>query len=125
MTSETDNDVTVTKASRANGWLAGGGVLGGFFAFLGASCCALPILLVNLGVSSALVANFGFFARYKNAFMIIAMLLLAGAIVFGLRGGRRPKTRFWISVSVAVLLLAGAWILPSYEGALLRWLNLR
>ena len=53
MTAETDNDVTVTKASRANGWLAGGGVLGGFFAFLGASCCVLPILLVNLGVSSA------------------------------------------------------------------------
>ena len=125
MTSETDNNATVTKASRANGWLAGGGVLGGVFAFLGASCCVLPILLVNLGVSSALVANLGFFARYKNAFMIVAMLLLAGAIVFALRGGRRPKPRFWISVSVAVLLLAGAWILPSYEGELLRWLNLR
>ena len=125
MTSETDNDMAVTKASRANGWLAGGSVLGGFLAFLGASCCVLPILLVNLGVSSALVANLGFFARYKSAFMIVAMLLLAGAMVFALRGGRRPKTRFWISVSVAVLLLAGAWILPSYEGELLRWLNLR
>lgn len=125
MTSETDNEMTETKASRANGWLAGGGVLGGVFAVLGASCCVLPILLVNLGVSSALVANLGFFARYKTAFMIIAALLLAGAIVFALRGGQSPKERFWISVAVAVLLLVGAWILPSYEGELLRWLNLR
>ncbi|WP_373007016.1 hypothetical protein [Hyphomonas sp.] len=125
MTSETDNEVTASKTSRANGWLAGGGVLGGVFAFLGASCCVLPILLVNLGVSTALVANLGFFARYKTAFMIIAALLLAGAVVFALRGGQRPKVRFWISVAVAVLLLVGAWILPSYEGELLRWLNLR
>ena len=125
MTSETDNNATVTKASRANGWLAGGGVLGGVFAFLGASCCVLPILLVNLGVSSALVANLGFFARYKTAFMLVAALLLAGAILFAFRGGRRPKARFWISIVVAVLLLAGAWILPSYEGDLLQWLNLR
>lgn len=125
MTPKTDNEMTEMNASRANGWLAGGGVLSGVFAFLGASCCVLPILLVNLGVSSALVANLGFFARYKNAFMIVAALLLAGAIVFALRGGRRPKARFWVSVAVAVLLLVGAWILPSYEGALLRWLNLK
>jgi len=125
MSSETDNEVTVANASRANNWLAGGGLLGGVFAFLGASCCVLPILLVNLGVSSALVANLGFFARYKTHFMIVATLLLAGAIMFAFRGGRRPRARFWISVVVAVLLLAGAWILPSYEGDLLRWLNLR
>ena len=125
MTSETDNEITVAKASHTNSWLAGGGLLGGAFAFLGASCCVLPILLVNLGVSSALVANLGFFARYKNAFMLFAALLLASAIVFALRGDRRPKAGFWISITVAVLLLAGAWILPSYEGELLQWLNLR
>jgi mercuric ion transport protein len=125
MTSETDNEMAVTKASRANGWLAGGGLLSGAFAFLGASCCVLPIMLVNLGVSSALVANLGFFARYKTNFMVAAALLLAGAIVFALRGVRRPKFRFWISVAVAVSLLAGASLLPSYEGELLRWLNLK
>lgn len=125
MTIDTDNETTAAKGSRANGWLVGGGLMGGVFAFLGASCCVLPILLVNLGVSSALVANLGFFARYKTAFMIVAALLLAGAIVFAFRGGRRPKARFWVSVVTAVLLLAGAWILPSYEGELLQWLNLR
>jgi len=125
MSSETDNEVSVANAPRANSWLAGGGLLGGVFAFLGASCCVLPILLVNLGVSSALVANLGFFARYKTHFMIVAALLLAAAIVFALRGGRRPKLRFWISVAAAALLLAGAWILPHYEGELLRWLDLR
>lgn len=122
---KTDFKTDNTKPSRANGWLAGGGLLGGVFAFLGASCCVLPILLVNLGVSGALVANLGFFARYKALFMIVAALLLAVAIVFALRGGRRPKVQFWISGALAALLLAGAWILPSYEGELLRWLNLR
>ncbi|MHA7901633.1 MAG: hypothetical protein ACX94B_17350 [Henriciella sp.] len=125
MTSQTDNETSAIKASGAYGWLAGGSLLGGFFAFLGASCCVLPILLVNLGVSSALLANLGFFVRYKTWFMIVAALLLVGAIAFALRGGRRPKARFWISVALAVLLLAGAWILPAYEGDLLRWLNLR
>ena len=125
MTSETDRENLVLSPPRARGWLAGGGVLGGVFAFLGASCCVLPIVLVNLGVSSALVANLGFFARYKTLFMVAASLMLFGAIIFALRGGRRPKARFWVSVVITGVLLASAWILPSYEGELLRWLNLR
>lgn len=121
MTHELDTEKTLP----ARGWLAGGGVLGGMAAFLGASCCALPILLVNLGVSSALVGNLAFFARYKTGFMVVAAVLLAIAIGYALRGGRRPRARFWLSVLAGVLLLAGAWLLPSYEVELLQWLNLR
>lgn len=120
MTLETDKSVTPKGA----GWLAGGGVFAGFFAFLGASCCVLPIILVNLGLSSAFVANLAMFARYRISFIGVAFALVVASIVFAYRGGRRPRPRFWISAGAALLLLTAAWIMPHYEGAMLRWLNL-
>jgi hypothetical protein len=42
---------------RVSGWLSGGGALSGFFAFLGASCCVVPILLVHFGVATGIVAQ--------------------------------------------------------------------
>lgn len=120
MTMETEKSAAPNEA----GWLAGGGVVSGLLAFLGASCCVLPIILINLGLGSALVANLAVFARYRVWFIGIALALVVASIIFACRGGRRPRPRFWISAGGASLLLAAAWILPHYEGALLRWLDL-
>lgn len=113
-----------SKTPEAAGWLAGGGVFAGFFAFLGASCCVLPIILVNLGLSSALAANLAVFARFRVWIVGVALALVVASIFFAYRDGRRPRPRVWISASAALLLIAAAWIFPHYEGALLRWLNL-
>lgn len=121
MTEETHKPATANGA----GLLAGGGVLSGLFAFLGASCCVLPIVLVNLGLGGAFVANLAVFARFRMWIIGVALLLVAASIVFAFLGGRRPRARFWISVSAALLLVAAAWVLPHYEGALLQWLGLR
>jgi len=83
----------------------------------------LPILLVNLGVSSALVANLAVFSRYQDGLMIAGAVLLAGAILLALRGARPPRARFWVSVGATIVLLAGAWILPAFEGELLAWIR--
>ena len=120
MTEETHKPLTAKEA----GLLAGGGVLSGLFAFLGASCCILPILLVNLGVGGALVANLAVFAGFRLWFIGAALVLVVASMFFAFRGGRRPRRGFWISAAAASLLIAAAWIMPHYEGTLLRWLNL-
>lgn len=121
MTVKTDKSVRPKGA----GWFAGGGVLAGFFAFLGASCCVLPIILVNLGLSGALVANLAILARFRVPIIGLALALVIASVALACRGGRRPRLRFWISAGVALLLAAAAWIIPHYEGALLQWLNPR
>ncbi len=113
------------KPANGAGLLVGGGVLSGLFAFLGASCCVLPIVLVNLGLGGAFVANLAVFARFRMWIIGAALAFIAASIVFALRGGRRPRARFRISVGAALVLVAAAWILPYYEGALLGWLGLR
>ncbi len=115
------------KPARVNssGLLAGGGVLSGLFAFLGASCCILPILLVNLGLGSAIVGNLAVFARFRSWFLVAALALTIASAVIAHRGGRRPRPGFWISAGAALVFVAAARMLPHYEGALLQWLNPR
>ena len=74
-------DPNKTKARRKGGWVAGGGALAGLGAFIGASCCVLPLILINLGVSAALVGKLAFFARFQHYFLGGAVILLVVAIV--------------------------------------------
>ena len=113
------------RRAKGRGWIAGGGDITGAFAFLGASCCVLPILLVNLGVSSALVANLAFFARARDWFIGLTFVFIAAGLFVALRGGRRPRPRFWIALGLALVLLAAAWVMPSYERELLQWIRPR
>jgi hypothetical protein len=63
------------------GYLAGGGLISGLAALLGASCCVLPILLVQIGVSTALVAHLAIFAQAKPYLLALtAALILAGFV---------------------------------------------
>jgi len=79
--------------SKSGGIFAGGGALSGLAALIGASCCVLPIVLVNLGLSSALVSNLAFFARAKPFFLGAAVLLIAVsfAAAFWGRGASRRR----------------------------------
>ncbi|MFN3960805.1 MAG: mercuric transporter MerT family protein [Parvularculaceae bacterium] len=109
--------------TKGAGWLAGGGALSGFLALLGASCCLLPIVLVNFGIGGALVANLALFARYRMWFLGGALALVMAAVILAHRGGRRPRPRFWASVGAASFLILAAWIMPLLEGTLVRWLD--
>jgi len=114
-----------SSEKQRSGWFAKGGVLASLFAVVGASCCILPIILINLGLSSALVSHLGFFARFRHWFMVaLSIMLIIGGIVYAYSGGRRPKRRTLVIFVLAAILILAAYILPYYEGDLQRWLNL-
>lgn len=107
-----------------SGLFATSGTLTGIFAVIGASCCILPIIMVNLGVSSALVAHLGIFARLRPWFMALTICFVIGGFLYAFRGGRRPSRKTMIFLIFAGLLALGATVLPYYEGDIQRWLNL-
>jgi mercuric ion transport protein len=119
----TGEDPNKPKAHRKSGWIAGGGALSGLGALIGASCCVLPLILINLGVSAALVGKLAFVARFQHYFMGGAVILLAAAIVAAFWKGRRPGKRVVITLALAAALIVAAYVMPFYEPQLLRWVN--
>lgn len=106
---------------RVSGWLSGGGALSGFFAFLGASCCVVPILLVHFGVATGIVAQLAWFGRWQTPILWVAAGLLVIALTAALWSGRaRPV--FWISWGIGALFILIALVLPQYEPGLQSWL---
>lgn len=120
-----DSEDKNIKPKKRGGFIAGGGALSGLAALVGASCCVLPIVLVNIGVSAALVGELAFFARAKSYFMGLAVLLIGAAIISAFWNGRRPSKRVIVLLILSAVLVLGSYMLPLYEGHLLRWLNLR
>ena len=103
----------------------GGSLLGGFGAFIGASCCVLPLILFNLGVSSAVIAQLGFFARYKDVFFLCALALLVVGVAVAFYKGRRPTRLVAIIFIGAAVLICASYFLPMYEPELLRLFGFR
>lgn len=100
------------------------GTFAGLFALIGSSCCFLPVLLVNLGMSVGLVERLGFFARHRTLMLWVsaALLVLATMIIF--RNGR-PRRSVLIWLGVGAIFVGVAYILPNYERELLAWSNRR
>lgn len=113
------------QPGRGKSWLAGSGLASALGAFIGASCCVLPLILFNMGVSSALIAQLGFFARYRDAFMVAALgLLIISAVAF-LRSQGGMTRRMIIIHLLAAFLICAAYVIPYYEGALLAFFGFR
>ena len=104
--------------------VARAGTFTGLFALIGSSCCFLPVLLVNLGVSVGLVERLGFFARHRTTMLWISVVLLIIATFLIFRNGR-PRTSVLVWLRVGVVMIAVAYIIPSYERELLAWVNKR
>ncbi len=111
---------TRDDANRTDTPLAGGGVLAGVAAMLSASCCVLPALLVQAGVSSALVGQLGVLAPYRLQFLILAGVLIALATLVAVWGGRKPRSHILAMLALSGGLVVGAYLLPQFESELLR-----
>lgn len=111
-------EVNRQQPSRFN-WLANSGLLGAIGAFVGASCCVLPLILFNLGVSSAVIGQLSFFARFREEFLITSVFLIVAGVLFAFRSGRRPSKGATFSLGLAVVLVFAAYLIPFYEGDLL------
>ncbi len=109
------------KSLFTNGLFTGGGALSGLFAFIGASCCVLPLALVNLGVSPALVGNLAFFARYEAWFKWVAFALVLVSFFLAFRQ-RRPSPAVIAILFIGAGLTALAFIFPYFEGDVLQWM---
>lgn len=111
MTHGKTNQFSVTPANR---FVAASGFLGGIFSLIGASCCVLPILLVQMGLASGVVARLGWFARWQGVFFWAAAFLLAFSAYIAWRRHNRSRLfwGFWLAGAVFLGLSA---ILPLFE----------
>ena len=105
--------------------LAGFSGLSAGAAFIGASCCVLPLILFNIGVGSAAIAQLAFFAEYRDYFLLAGALLVAVSLFAAFHGGRRPSKKMIFVFGGTLVLLLVAYLMPFFERDLLRLLNLR
>ena len=117
-----------------NGLLSLGSALVSLSAILAASCCIVPLVLVNLGVGGAWIANLAILQPYRIYLLMGAALLSGAGLFFYIRNRlkpcaacppKRPLGNILVPVSLAisVLLIILALILPSIEPQLLRMLR--
>lgn len=98
-------------------------MLAGFGAVLGASCCVLPILLVQAGLGTALVAHLAWFAQAKPYLLAATIALVLAGFVAAFWGGRRPRPLVLALLIGGALLVAAAIAAPYYERELLDWVR--
>ena len=104
-------------------WIAPGGTFAGFLALVGSSCCVLPLILINLGMSSAVVSYLGYVGRVRYWFLGLAVLLIGAGVFYAFRSGNRPTRKTIIMLSIAILLVIASLVLPSYEGVIQQWMR--
>ena len=102
---------------------AGGGALAGLATFVGASCCVLPLLLAQVGLGTALVAQLSFLARAQPYLLALTLALIVAALVASFWRGRRPRPVVLVFLLIAAALVIGSIILPQYEGQITRWIG--
>ena len=102
------------------GAAASSGILAGVLAAVGASCCVLPLVLIQLGVGAALAGSLTVLAPLRPWFLLAAVGLLGWAAFRAFRGGR-PRMRVIVLLTLGTAVLAAALILPAFERDLLRW----
>lgn len=104
-------------------WFAGGSIA---TAFIG-SCCALPLLLMGLGVGGAGIATT--LAPYRPYFILLTVLLLGVSFYF-VYGKKSPacddevscnprrqkitKLMLWVAAAMALIFLIGPDLIARY-----------
>ena len=109
-----------SQHSHGGGAAASGGIIAGLLATIGASCCVLPLVLIQFGVSAAIAGRLTALAAYKPWLMLLAAGLLGWAAFRAFSGGR-PRRRLLALLVIGVIIVAAAFVLPAFERDLLRW----
>lgn len=109
----------------AGGLLAGGGAIAALASLLGASCCVLPLSLVQLGVSTAMAAHLAMFTQARPFLLATAAIFLTAGASAAFWGSRRPQPMVLTLLAIGALLVLGSALMPHYESALVDWLRER
>jgi mercuric ion transport protein len=100
------------------------GLVAALAAFVGASCCVLPLVLASAGLAGAWIANLEIFVVYRIYITLVALVVIAIGWWIALR--RRSSRGTLIVLGCATVLVLGALILTEYEGTITRYvLSLR
>jgi mercuric ion transport protein len=89
-------------------------------ALVGASCCALPLILASLGLAGAWIASLEVFVVYRAYFTVAALVLIALGWAIALR--RRSSSRTLIILGLATFTVLAALAITQYEGEISRYL---
>ena len=111
------------KSKFIGGFFAGGGLIAATFAVVGASCCLLPLVLINLGLSSAVIGNLSLFSAAKPYFTAVSIGLVGLSFFAVYRNGRRPSGAMICLLIIASLFTILASLLPFFEGSIVRWIE--
>jgi len=112
---------------------AGTGLLAGLVAFFAASCCALPLIFVILGMGGAWLSIFDVLLGIRiEAVTVSAVIVALGWMVFLAQrflrrrreGGSTPPSlwrgRVFRLLVLASTLVAGAWLINEFQGDITR-----
>jgi mercuric ion transport protein len=102
------------------GVLSGLGLVAALAAFVGASCCALPLVLASLGLAGAWIANLEVFVVYRSYLSAVAFLVIGVGWLVALR--RRRSRRAFFVLGCATLLVLAALAVAAYEPQITRQL---
>jgi mercuric ion transport protein len=89
-------------------------------ALVGASCCALPLILASLGLAGAWIANLELFVVYRAYFTVAALVLIALGWAIALR--RQSSSRTLVVLGLATFTVLAALAITQYEGEISRYL---
>ncbi|MGI9523941.1 MAG: hypothetical protein ACR2PG_20090 [Hyphomicrobiaceae bacterium] len=93
--------------------LPGVGLVAAIVAFVGASCCVLPLMLAAVGVGGAWIAQLAIFVTYQWYILTIAVVLFAITWIVAVVRGSSRRAKLILAVSTA--LVAAAFAMPIYE----------
>jgi mercuric ion transport protein len=110
----------VSTAWRHFHWLTSAGLVVAVAAFVGASCCALPLILASLGLAGAWIANLEVFVVYRAYITVAALVLIAIGWAVAFR--RRPLGRTFFVLGIATVTVLAALALTQYEPEITRYL---
>lgn len=117
-TQETES--LVRGAKRQASLLSHVGLVAAVAALIGASCCALPLVLASLGLAGAWIANLGMFVVYHPFITVVALVVIAVGWAIALR--RQASGRTFVVLSLATVVMLAALAVAHYEPQITRYL---
>lgn len=121
MSDVTQETESLTRgANRQVSLLSQVGLVAALAALIGASCCALPLVLASLGLAGAWIANLGMFVVYRPYITVVALIVIAVGWAIALR--RKASGRTFLVLSLATVIVLAALAVAHYEPEITRYL---
>jgi mercuric ion transport protein len=121
MSDTTQETESLTRgAKRQASLLSHVGLVAALAALVGASCCALPLVLASAGLAGAWIANLGMFVVYRPHITAVALVVIAVGWAIALR--RQAFGRTFLVLGLATAIVLAALAVAHYEAEITRYL---